>query len=64
MDWVIDDPHDWRERLPLRGAGYVCLDCRRVVSTPKQMSLPPGCKLKIVPLSWLPEKEQSSATVI
>lgn len=61
--YVWQSCHEWRERLPLGKAGYVCVLCGTQVDRAAEMRSAPECYLRLAPLSWLPAKRGRAVAV-
>ena len=49
--------HEWRERLPLGKAGYICCECGETVKSAAEMGDKMGtCKVRLAPKSWQPQE--------
>jgi hypothetical protein len=62
-DKLVDyDAHEWRECVPLHQRKYVCIECGYIHNGPAMEFPRGGCRVRLAPLSWLPLKEQNSAS--
>lgn len=56
--------HEWRERLPVGKAGYVCAECAAVAANVTEMQELSGtCKSRLVDKSWAPQPDESKGLV-
>lgn len=53
--------HEWRERLPVRVSGYVCVECGQKIACIEEMAAAPQCRSRLAPVDWLPLTEQAGA---
>jgi len=49
--------HEWREKLPLGKAGYLCVECGCVVMTAKNMPESGDCRPRYAPESWFGQEK-------
>lgn len=51
--------HEWRiAGMGIPAKGYVCIECRAEVAKTSDMANAPECRERLIPVSWLPSREQ------